>query len=474
MRLGCAARQGREEFFRQIQCVEEECVHHRERCALQGKLDAVNAECSATELLRMIENFKTNFYILHTSDERTSLMCVCRSILQALLPTGLTKWDITCVNSDFMKELMVLSFPSLPSIKCLKVDTETFSTCSWLLLNNIKLLADLQEFIFPTGCYRQILAELAKYWQRITMLDMRSSRNVDDNSVVHLLKLKNLVYLNIDDTSITPKAYVSVLSELPKVENISWTSWSTPADDILNSINQNRLSSVKSIMGNFRNALILIQKCQFISKLSLFYAQCDLSELKDLIALNDLTIVNTNFRTTHLSAMLVGVGPHLRRLELSCVNDVSVHDVTLHCCHLQTFEMNDCQFYPSHTFFNRQLFHFKSLVFLSLKGNGDFVNFNNYLTCSVHLERFTARNIAQLDHAAVYFILRRKGFQELKVFSAHHCGHLTIKSAVLLIETCHNLSQLRGVGTWSGINKEVDMPNLLHVARRANVHIIEV
>jgi hypothetical protein len=79
-----------------------------------------------------------------------------------------------------------------------------------------------------------------------------------------------------------------------------------------------------------------------------------------------------------------------------------------------------------------------------------------------------------LDDAAVSFILTNKGFQELKEFSAHHCGPLSLKSAVLLIENCRNLSQIRGVGTWSGINKEVDMPNLLHIAMKANVHIIEV
>jgi hypothetical protein len=475
MRLGFAARQGRGEFFRQVQCVEEECVHQRERCAFQGELDAESAECSATELLRIIENiYITNFHFDHISDERMSLMCVCRSILQALLPPGLTRWDMSCVNSDFMKELMVLSFPSLPSIKCLKLETEAFSSCSWLLLNNIQFLTDLQEFIFPTGCYRQILAELALHWPRITLLDIRSSRNVDDDSVVHLLKLKNLVYLNVVDTSITSKAYVSVLSELPKVENISWTSWSTPADEILNGVANDKLSSVKSIMGTLVNATILVEKCRHISKLSLLNTNCDLSELKNLIALTDLTIVKPNTRTTHLAAMLLHVGPRLRKLQLSSISEVSVYTVTLQCCYLQTLEMNHCYFYASkHSLFSRQLLHFKNLKFLTLKGNGNFVNFNTYLTCYVHLERFTARNIAQLDDAAVSFILTNKGFQELKDFSAHHCGALSLNSAVMLIENCRNLSQLRGVGTWSGINKEKDMPNLLRIAMEANVHITE-
>jgi hypothetical protein len=476
MRLGCAAWQGREEWLRQIQLVEQECTHQRERSPFQGELDAESAECSATELLRMIENcYQYSFLILHTSDERMYFMCVCRSIFQALLPPELTRWDMTCVNSDFMKELMVLSFPSLPSIKCLKADAGAFSTCSWLLLNSIQLLTYLQEFIFRTGCYRQILAELATYWQRITVLDIRSSRNVDDNSVVHLLKLKNLVYLNIVDTSITAEAYVTILSELQKVENISWNSWSTPAEDILKSITENRLNSVKSIKGTFRNALILTQKCQFISKLSLLYACYDLSELKNLMALTDLTVENPNSRTTHLLKMLLDVGPRLRRLHLFSDNSVSLKTVSFRCCNLHTLEMTDCLFGISkHKFIRPHFLHFQNLASLTLKGNGKFVNFNNYLICYVHLQRFTASNIAQLDDEAVSFIVTNKGFQELKVFSAHHCGPLSIKSAFLLVQNCRNLSQIRGVGTWSGINKQVDMRNLLHIAMKANVHIIEV
>jgi hypothetical protein len=86
---------------------------------------------------------------------------------------------------------------------------------------------------------------------------------------------------------------------------------------------------------------------------------------------------------------------------------------------------------------------------------------------------FVAWKTPQLNDVTLSFIVTNKGFQELKVFSAHHCGPLSIKSAVLLIENCRNLSQLRGVGTWSGINKE-DIPNLLHIAMKSNVHIIEV
>lgn len=71
---------------------------------------------------------------------------------------------------------------------------------------------------------------------------MKSSIYVEDTSVIHLLKLKNLVHLNVVDTAITPKGYGAVLSGLPHVENISW---STPADDFMSNVTKDKLSSVK-------------------------------------------------------------------------------------------------------------------------------------------------------------------------------------------------------------------------------------
>jgi hypothetical protein len=83
MRLCCAARQGREDWFRQIQYVEQECIHQRERCPVQGELDAATAECAATELLKMIENYyTTNCHSVHTPGEKylsyASVVAFCK------------------------------------------------------------------------------------------------------------------------------------------------------------------------------------------------------------------------------------------------------------------------------------------------------------------------------------------------------------------------------------------------------------
>ena len=71
----------------------------------------------------------------------------------------------------------------------------------------------------------------------------------------------------------------------------------------------------------------------------------------------------------------------------------------------------------------------------------------------------TASCTPDLDDAAMVSVLQSNGFQNLKEFSAHDCGFLRLISVFLLVENCGNLHCIKGVGTWSGIQKE-DMPEL--------------
>ena len=64
-----------------------------------------------------------------------------------------------------------------------------------------------------------------------------------------------------------------------------------------------------------------------------------------------------------------------------------------------------------------------------------------------------------LDDAAMVSVLQSNGFQNLKEFSAHYCGFLNMIYELLLVENCGNLHRLKGVGTWSGVQKE-DTPEL--------------
>jgi len=79
---------------------------------------------------------------------------VCRCMLEAALFPGITDWNIKTDTYEFTKEYMVLLFPCLPVMKCLRVAQNMARRCSWLLAKNIGMLKHL--LYFPITCSRQV------------------------------------------------------------------------------------------------------------------------------------------------------------------------------------------------------------------------------------------------------------------------------------------------------------------------------
>jgi hypothetical protein len=468
-RLRCAGAQSREEWLREILLIEKECDTFREDIAWLGSYRTETINWIASEFVQIINEYdKDNGRPLNTAADLVAQKHICRSMLETVLFPGITDWNISVVTSKFMKELMILSFPSLPNIKCLRVAPDTLNECSWLLANNIRMLKHLQEFYFPIGCARQVLAELGKHCNQLKRLSVMSSKHVDDGSIIHLLKLSNLIFLNIDNTAITPKGYGTILCSLPNLSNITWTS---RVDDVLLSITKESLHSVKSLNATARNALILVLKCPFITYLSLFGAEDSLSSLTELVALAVLTLMGCDADTVNLVAVLQGTGPRLRELCLSNVINVSIQHLTKCCASLETLFIDSCEFVQSESCaFDPQLPHFQNLASLELRANRWYGDLHSFLLCYVNLKVLTARCTPEIDDTAVVSVLQSKGFQKLTEFSARDCGPLSMISAYLLTKECANLSSLKGVGTWSGVGKE-DMPELLCMARFGNVPI---
>jgi hypothetical protein len=454
----------REEWLREIQRVEEECELQREHYISLKPCATETLNYVAREFVKIIEDYDgNNGRHLVTAADRTIHKLACRSMLESALIPGITVWDVSIAKSEFLKELMILSFPSLPDLKCLRIAEEAFHGCSWLLVNSIWMLTHLQEFYFPFGCFNQVLAELGKHCSKLKRLSVMFSEEVNDGSVIHLKKLKNLVFLNVGGTSITPRGYGEILSGLSKVQNVMWTSY---VDDVLMSITKEEIHSVKHLFGTVRNVLILALKYPFITHLSLYRVKDDLSNLKELTTITDLALADCDSDSVCLVNILQSLGSRLRHLELKNVNNVSVRDVINCCTHLETFAIKSCNFTcPEGLNFEPQLQHFQNLAVLELTANQWYEDFHSYLKCYVNLKELIARNTPQLDDTAVVSVLRSKGFQELRIFSAHGCGALSMLSAFLLMEYCDNLIQLRGVGTWTHVNVKEDMGSLMRIAR---------
>ncbi|PNF30255.1 hypothetical protein B7P43_G01226 [Cryptotermes secundus] len=468
-RLRFAGAQSREEWLRVIQLIERECVTFSEYIAWLGSHGTETINCIAREFVQIINDYdEDNGRLFNTPDDLTTHKHICRSMLAAMLSPNITDWNIGLATSALMKELMILSFPRLPNITCLRVAPDTLNECSSLFTNNIRTLKHLQEFYFPFGCSTQVLAELGKHCNQLRRLSVMSSKYVDDDSITHLLKLTKLVFLNVDDTAISPKCYGTIICSLPDLGNITWTS---PVDDVLLSITKEGLPSVKSLNVSVRSVLIVVLKCPFVTHLSLLGAKDSLLSLRELVAVAVLTLVSCDFDAVNLAAVLQGIGPKLRELYLSKVTNVRIQYLLKFCDSLETLFIDCCEFIPSEIrHFDHELPHFRSLSSLELRANRWYGKMHSFLLYYVNLKVLTARCTPEIDDRTIMSVLQYKGFRRLKKFSAINCGPLSMISASLLIKECANLNCLKGVGTWSGVTEE-DIVNLMRMTRYGRVPI---
>lgn len=468
-RLRFAGAQSREEWLRVIQLIERERVMFREYIVWLGSYGTETINCIAREFVQIINDYdQDNRRLFNTSADLITHKHICRRMLAAMLFPNITDWNIGLATSTLMKELMILSFPSLPNITCLRVAPDTLNECSSLFTNNIRTLKHLQEFYFPFGCSMQVLAELGKHCNQLKRLSVMSSKYVDDDSITHLLKLTKLVFLNVDDTTVSPKGYGTIICSLPDLGNITWTS---PVDDVLLSISKEGLHSVKSLNVSVRSVLIVVLKCPFVTHLSLFGAKDNLLSLRELVAVAVLTLVCCDSAAVNLAAVLQGIGPKLRELYLSNVTNVSIQHLLKFCDSLEALFIDCCEFLPSESrHFDRDLPHFQNLASLELRANRWYGIMHLFLLYYVNLKVLTARCTPEIDDRTMVSVLHYKGLQQLKEFSAINCGPLSMTTASLLIKECANLNCLKGVRTWSGVSEE-DISNLKRMKRYGKVPI---
>jgi hypothetical protein len=461
----------REDWIKAVQWVDDDCIIQRGTITWVDQLSTKTLNHAAREFLKIIDRYdrKISSSITTYADKVTHKF-ICRSMLQYVLFPGITEWNTSIVTSDFMKELMVLSLPSLKDITCLWVATDTTHECSWLLVNNIWMLRHLQEFYFPFGCCRQILLELAKHCSQLKRLSIMSSKDVDDRSVFYLRHLRKLVYLNIDGTAITHRGYSYLLSHLKKVKNITWTG---RVDNVLMNITKEFVPSVKLLIAAVTDADTVPMMCPLITRLSLHRIRRSLSDLTELTRLAELTLDDCHYDTVKLGDILEGSGHRFKELHLRAVKNVRIGDVVTMCTDLQTLTMESCDLILKDGALIGPLFpHFLHLALLELTANRWRGDFQTYLNSYVSLKALIARNTPELDNTAVVSVVKSKGFEELKEFSAHDCGSMSMKLAVLLMENCYNLTRLGGVGTWTAVTSEVDMTYVLNKAKYAKVQLV--
>jgi hypothetical protein len=469
-RLHQAVFRNRYEWFEAITCVDRECEILCYVFMSGGPYETETLNTTAKKIVELVEMYDASIdsRIDRAIDGNTQKN-VCYRMLKVVMHPRVSEWDICRATSHVMRETMILSLSSLPNIQRLKIPGQINSGCKKLLLCNIHTLKNLQEFRFDYGCDREVLVELGKHCTRLKKLFINSSKHVGDNSIIELMKLEELVILDISETAITPKGYGAILSHLKNLENVMWSGF---IDDVLMNVAKDRLCNVNTMSGSVRNTDIIITKCPLIKNFCVVKTENNVQSIGNLVAMAELNIVSCDATAINLVAILQGISTGLTSLEVGNVTNMDIEHVIMHASLLEKLTIVCCKFkQTSGSFFDSTLPHFRCLEFLEMIGNQWYGDFRSYLKSYACLKVFIAKNTPEVDDTAVKTVVESRGFQELREFSAIDCGPLGKIAACLLIKSCAKLKRIRGVRTWSGLGTKNDIAYVLGMAKSLEVPV---
>jgi hypothetical protein len=310
--------------------------------------------------------------------------------------------------------------------------------------------------------------ELGRHCKLLKILNVRSSKFVTDYCLEDLLNLQSLEKLYVGGTAISETCYAILLSSLPRIQNISWRG---SAEGVLQNITQECLPLLNEFTARVKDASLLTQKCPRIKHLSI---HLDTGNLSDFIQLTDvvaLELSHCDYVINNVIILFEHMGKRLTKLDLFGVEHVDFKQIVRCCSVLRILVFRYCRVMLSrYTFFNRQLPHFKSVKVIKLRSNPDFKHFHIYLNHYVNLEVFDAQFVAEVEDVTLSDILNTGGFRKLSEIVIRDCGHLTLQTAMLLIEKCDNLSVLGNLNGWPDMRCD-DTKALFHYVKTNNLSL---
>jgi len=145
---------------------------------------------------------------------------VCTEMLKSVLGPSTRRYN-TGTMSSFKQRLIIRTFPSTPNLTVLVFGTAPETDNSALLAINIHHLKRLVSFQYNYRCTDQVVQQLALHCRKLRKIDVSNSRAVTDGSVQHLLKLKDLIELDLTGTSVTKRKCGLLKSGLPSITNVN-------------------------------------------------------------------------------------------------------------------------------------------------------------------------------------------------------------------------------------------------------------
>ncbi|KDR13193.1 uncharacterized protein LOC110835585 isoform X1 [Zootermopsis nevadensis] len=468
-KLRSAVVKGRQHWLLEMKIVQEECAQLRGFLAtlpVPGVLDIIVAQ-SVENLIKVLSSFN-NFRVvprLNTSYDRELNRNICINMLKSVLLPCLYTCNIRNVDSAFVQEIIVNLLYLNPKVIDLQLSVICDKYCLQLLLERIPSLIDLQGFQLRLTCTNAIVIKLSEYCTKLTKLFVEDCAFVDDDSVEHLLKLANLVNLNVANTSISNEGYITLLSRLPLVQNIIWYD---DLDIVLTYVAR-CLLSVRKIIGSISNSSLVAPICPNVKHVILLSISNDISGLKELKSVNAISFFQCSSTVINLRAAITDMGSTLTRVDMHQVVNIDIDNLIYFCPVLKLLIIAYSQMTGSeHNFFDRELPHFKSVREIRLKQNWGAYDFCSLLHLYINLEICYVVGMDRVDDVFVGRLLTFGGFKHVTEFVIDNGGYLSMPTVQLIMKNCLNLTVLGNFRSWSGLT-ENDLNEFLQFVRSNNL-----
>lgn len=391
---------------------------------------------------------------------------VCLSMLRAFFLPCIQDCNMEEIKSEFVQELISKSIQTNPNITRLILPPDPSVQVPLFVVRSLCKLTLLQEFRFEFSCTAAIVKELGTHCTLLKILNVGSSQLVNDDCLEYLLKLQTLEKLQVGGTKISEVCYAMLLTGLPRIQNIYWRR---PVETVLRYIIVECLPLVTEFSATVTDVSLLTQKCPRIKNLSINLEaenSCELVHLTDIVSIE---FTYCDYKIKKLTPVLENLGMRLEKLDLFGVKNIDFIQIVRCCSALNILMFRYCQvILPKIAVFNPTLPHFKSVKTITLQSNPDFKYFHKQLHLYVNLEVFTAEWVEELDDVTVSEVLYYGGFRNLSTIVFNHCGHLSLQTAMLLLEDCDCLSVLGNVSTWSGVSCD-DQKELFNCVKTNNL-----
>jgi hypothetical protein len=292
-----------------------------------------------------------------------------------------------------------------------------------------------------------MLIRLGRHCTLLKVLDVTYSKLVTDDCVQYLLNLQSLEKLYVPGTNISATRYALLLSNLPRIQNITWEG---SVDIVLQEITKECLPLVKEFHGTPFDVPLLRTLCPHIKYLGIYFLNEKCLDVIHLTEVDWLGFTYCGYDIDKGRTIIANIGTRLTKLYMTAVRNVDITHIINCCSVLKILEVNVCGIVMSeNVIFSPELPHFKSVTEIIVTSNVGFEYFLKFLHHYVNLELFYAECVRELEHVTVSAILNAGGFRKLRKICLCFCGPLNIKTALLLIEKCDNLSVIGKVATWT-------------------------